>query len=263
MAKLLFVILAHSDEFSLTHLVNNTRFYCPNSTIVLYNSGDDPNLGKSLDLEHFPTPRKLEYAKVVRFFFDVFEWLHYSKYEFDYFINLETDMLFIRRGYEAFVHQHSSMYDYIGPDYELHVPNQSRWRPFRSLKPEFQAWFEFLGFNYFNRAFSPGQIFSKRYISTLVSHPSYLKLIKLIEQNRSFTLQEVLLPTLPDYLNLQASSYPKELKWINRYRPYQAVSGIKRALATENAFFVHPVYRSIDNPARLFVQQLERQKMPS
>lgn len=259
MSKILFIILAHGHKSSLTHLVQNIRHFCPKVEMVLYNSGNDTSLGEGLNISQFPNPRILHYAKVVRFFFDVFEWLYKTDADYDYFINLETDMLFIRRGYEEFITKQMQGIDYLGPDYRKYTSRKSRWRPIRSLRPELHRWYDFLGFEYTHQAFSPAQVFSKNYISTLIEHPSYKSLLKLIEQNQSFTLQEVLLPTLPDYLQLNACSYPKELLPINRYRPYQAVSGVKRALSIPHAFFVHPVHREPENEARKYIKILEEQ----
>lgn len=259
MSKILFVILAHDDKTSLIHLVENIKHYCDKTSIVLYNSGDDPTLGDGLDISLFPNPRRLYYAKVVRFFFDVFEWLHKSNIDFDYFINLETDMLFIKKGFERFIEESMQGVDYLGPDYQRFTSKKSRWRPIRSLRPELKRWYELLGFEYTHQAFSPAQVFSRKYIETLLNHPQYDDILRLISLNQSFTLQEVLLPTLPDFLKLNACSYPNALKPINRYRPYQGIPGIKRALSTPDAYFVHPVRREPDNEARIFIQSLQKQ----
>lgn len=260
MNKIVFVILAHDDKPSLQQFVDNIRFYCPHADLVLYNSGDDLSLGTDLSVTLFPNPRRLYYAKVVRFFFDVFDWLYKSNIQYDYFINLETDMLFIRKGFEKFIEEQMQGIDYLGPDYQQFTSNKSRWRPIRSLRPELPQWYNLLGFKYTHRAFSPAQVFSKNYIDTLLSHPSYTEILRLIEEvNQSYTLQEVLLPTLPDFLNLKARSYPHSLKSINRYRPYQGVPGIKRAFSISDAYFVHPVRREMDNDARVLIQKTQAQ----
>ncbi len=251
------VILAHEDPDSLFDLVKNTSAFCSRSRLMLYNSGTDPDLGKGLDLEILPVSRRQFYAKITPFFFDVFEWLVENDASYDYVINLETDMLFIRHGYEDWVSSAMSGYDYMAPNLVRFVSPKSRWRPYKSLRPELSDWFEFVGFRHVHGAFSPGQVFSHRYVEAMVKHRHYSDLKRLIAANKSHTLQEILFPTLPDTLGLETRSYPVELKPFIRYRPYQAVSGIKRALGTPQAYFVHPVRRSLDDPARTLVRSLQ------
>lgn len=251
------IILAHDDPPSLTDLVRNVRHFCPTADLVLYNSGDDPDLGGGLGLALVPDCRKQLYARITAFFLDAFEWLVRSERMWSAMVNLETDMLFVRPGFEDFVQKRVRDADYIAPNLVRKRPLSTRWRPMRSLRPEFKRWFAFLGFDYLHGTFSPGQIFSRRYVETLLAHPHYGAFKDLVAANRSFTLQEVIFPTLTDLLGLRLAGYPDALRPINRYRPYQAVTGIRRALNTPDAYFVHPVRRALDDPARVFVRNLE------
>lgn len=254
--KILMVIMEHEDENALQDMVENIRYFCPNVDIAFYNSGDNPNLGKQLDVIHHPNPKRFYYAKIVTWFIEVFEWVSKENLQYDYLINMETDLLFIRKGYEAFVEKMMQGHDYMAPNLQRNIAKTSKWRPYRSLKPELKNWFKFWEFDGAHGAFSPAQVFSRRYIEQLLNHPKYPKLQELLKENKSFTLQEVLFPTLPDMLGLKARSYPDHLNPIIRYRPYQATSGIERALDTPDAFFAHPIRREQDNKARLMVKEL-------
>ena len=256
MKNIITIILAHNDEPSLRDTVENFRHFAPHLQLVLYNSGDDAQLGKMLGIQLFPKPRRLYYAKIALFFFDVFEWLLRDHVPFDYVMNAETDMLMIRRGFEDFVTKQMVDCDYLAPDMRRFTHRRSRWRPIRSLRPELPQWYQLFGFEYTHRAFNPGQIFSRRYVETLVHNPKYLDIVKLTKSNLSFTLQEVLMPTLADFLVVSGKSYPAELTPVVRYRPYQAIRGVKRALSLPNAYFVHPVQREINNPTRAFIRSL-------
>jgi hypothetical protein len=255
--NLLLVILAHADRNSLRSTVENARAFCPRARLLFYNSGPDPHLGRSLPVEHFPKPRTHEYARITPFFLELFEWAVRTGDAFDAIVNLETDLLFIRPGYEAFVEDALERADYVAPNLIRHRPLQSYWRPLRSLRPEFERWFDLLGFRHFHGSFSPAQIFSRRYVQTLVGHRGYRDLCYLVGQNRSFSLQEVLFPTLTDFLGLRLEGYPAAHRTSNRYRPYQAVAGVKRALAIPDAHFVHPVRRPEHDPARRFIGELQ------
>ena len=257
MKTIIMVILAHNDPTSLSDLVKNTRHFCPRAKLMLYNSGVDYSLGSGLDLEILPISRPQRYAKITPFFFDVFEWLVQNGVTYDYVINLETDMLFIRHGYEEWVKSEMFGYDYMAPNLVKFVSPKSKWRPYKSIRSELSDWYNFFGFKYVHGAFSPAQIFSQRYVERMVNHKQYQELKSLVAENKSNTLQEILFPTLPDALGLAAKSYPLELKPIIRYRPYQAISGIKRAINTLQAYFVHPVRREPENAARLLIHSLQ------
>jgi hypothetical protein len=255
---LLFVILAHSDRPSLEELVNNVRVFCPSARMLFYNSGQNSRLGSDLGILEFQTPRQYGYARITPFFLDIFEWTVRSADGFDAIVNLETDMLFIRPGYQDFIEKRLARADYLAPNLIKRRNLRTRWRPMRSLRPEFERWFEFFGFRYWHGTFSPAQVFSRRYVKALVEHCKYVELRRLVDENLSFTLQEVLFPTLTDFLGLRLLGYPQAHRSSNRYRPYHAVSGVKHALRIPDACFIHPVRRTPDDPARKFVRELTR-----
>lgn len=254
--NIIMMILAHNDQESLADMVKNIRYFCPKVTLCLYNSGNYLSLGSGLNLEIFPSPRRLDYAKISPFFFDTFEWLLAENRRFDYVINLETDILFVRKGFETFISQVMADSDYMAPNFSRFTSSKSKWRPIRSLRPELAEWYKLLGFEYTHGAFSPGQVFSRNYIEKLLRHEQYAEIQRLVKSNQSYTLQEVLFPTLVDFLKVRGKSYPSELKPIIRYRPYQAINGVRCALAIPDAYFVHPVRRELDDPARLFIHSL-------
>jgi hypothetical protein len=256
MASIALVILAHDDRASLRDLTRNISHFCPGCTQFLYNSGSDSRLADCIDIECIPSPRILEYARITPFFVDIFEWFMSEPRQFDFLVNAETDMLFIRRGFESFVQGAMRDHSYMAPLFSRGVSVKSKWRPYRSLRPQLEEWMRLLELDCVNRAFSPAQVFSREYVELLLNHPKYPRIRQLIEQNRSFTLQEVLLPTLVDFLRLDGRSYPEGMKPIIRYRPYQSVTGIRRGLGMPNAYLVHPVRRLRDDPARKLIVSL-------
>jgi hypothetical protein len=200
----------------------------------------------------------LEYAKVTPFFFDVFEWAVHQNYE--YIVNVESDMAFIGPGFGQFLAEFMPGVDHLAPGFSRRTPPTSRWRPYRSLRPELAELLAILGTDFTNRCFSPGQVFSARYFTALLESPIYPALRAFVERNqlpgRSFTLQEVLLPTLPDVLGLTVQDYPAHMSRFNRYRPYHARASVEEASQRANIHFVHPVRRDENHPARQFVRAL-------
>jgi hypothetical protein len=260
-ARICLVALDHRHDDYLDDLFSGARAFCPDADLVLYDSsgsGRASPVAKRHDVPVLPISRHLEYAKVTTFFFDVFEWAADRSY--DYLVNLETDMAFVRSGFEDFLGRVMAGVDHLAPRFGRRTPKTSRWRPYRTLKPELPELFEILGIDYTNECFSPAQVFSRRYVDTLLASPFYPRLRQFVADNRqtgrSFTLQEVLLPTLPDVLGLTVRDYPADAVAMNRYRPYHARAAIERARKRPGVHLVHPVRRDAAHPARQLVREL-------
>ena len=256
MPKIAIVVLAHSDEQSLEDFAKNVAEFCQGCSLFLYNSGYNPNFGSGIGLARIPNPRPLTYAHIIPFFLDIFEWFVTDARQFEYLVNAETDMLFIRQGFEFFLNRAMNACSYMAANFRRGIPESSRWRPYHSLRLELKHWKRVLGMDSLNRAFNPGQVVDRRYVEGLLQHKHYSELRRLVDMNNSFTLHEVLNPSIVDLLGVKGRSYPEGLEQINRYRPYQAVSGVRRALSIENAYFVHPVRRDPNDPARRMILSL-------
>jgi hypothetical protein len=267
MASICIVICDHRNDVYLQDIIDGINCFCPSADIAWYNSGNEPpqpgSAGASVTV--LPRSRPLQYAKITPFFLDMFEWA--AEQSYNYIINAETDMAFVRPGYDRFVAETMSEADYQAPGYVRDTPPTSRWRPYRSLRPELPELLSILGVRSTNQCFSPGQVFSARYIETFTNSPFYPELRDFVSRNqepgRSFSLQEVLLPTAVDALGLTARTYPAHLMSLNRYRPYHAAGSILRARETPDAYFLHPVRRDETDGARQTVRMLTRQAVTS
>jgi hypothetical protein len=255
------VIADHRHDDYLTDVVGSLRAFVPAADIAVYNSGDAQCLRRHTvygSVTVLPTSRPLNYAKVTPFFLDMFEWA--AGQDYDYILNAETDMAWIKPGFETFLADAMQGYDYMASGFTRDTPRSSRWRPYRSLRPEVPELLALLGLTGTSQCFSPAQVFSSRYIDTVVASPLYPQLCAFVMRNqaaeKSFTLQEVLLPTLVDTFSLSARDYPPHLATANRYRPYHAAHSVRRVLDIPDAYFVHPIRRDDTDPARIAVRQL-------
>ncbi|MBC8092555.1 MAG: hypothetical protein H7Y15_11565 [Pseudonocardia sp.] len=255
-AGICIIVLDHRHDQYLRDLLDGIRLHCPDVSVALYNSGGKPPGPAFGDLPILPHCSRLHYAKVTPFFLDLLEWM--VDRNFEYVINAETDMAFIRPGFEEFVYRTMKDSDYLAPGFVRTTPRTSRWRPYRSLRAELPELLSIIGTAQTNRCFSPGQIFSSRYASAVVGSPWYSDLRDFVTRNqeagKSFSLQEVLLPTLADALRLRVANYPGHLASVNRYRPYHAASGVFRCRNIPDAYFMHPIRRDDQDPARLIVR---------
>lgn len=245
-----------NDEF-LHDLVAGIYRFVPEADIAWYDSGNSAT-SPPQGVVRLPCSRPLRYAKVTPFFLDLLEWVADSDYRC--VVNVETDMAFVRDGFAQFVAQRIQTGDHIAAHYRRHIPTTSRWRPYRSLKHELPELTAILGVDSTHACFSPGQTFSRRYARAVVGAAFYPRLRSFVAANQaphaSFSLQEVLLPTLVDVVGMRTVPYPQPAERCNRYRPYHAAASVRRAAADARVHFVHPVRRSPHDGGRLAAREL-------
>ena len=246
MKKIVMVILAHEEPDALADFVRNIRYFCSNANLLFYNSNPVPGLGEGLDLLVIPNSNQQAYENLTPYYLDVFEWLIKYSISFDYFVHLESDMLF------------SAMagFDFMAPHLtKFHTMKQHY--PYKTIRPELPEWYKLFGFEYVHWGFNPGFVFSRKYIESIVNFKDLPTLREKVKNSKAFALQEILLPTFTDVLGLEGRSYPKRgNRRSNRFRPYIIVWAIRAALKNPQVFYVHPVRREADSKARVFVRNL-------
>ncbi|MEH0542274.1 hypothetical protein QA802_04015 [Streptomyces sp. B21-105] len=251
-----FVIISNTVDDAFEDLVLGLRAFCPEADIAWYNSGtrrDTP-----FGLRRVSCDRPLKYMKITPCFFDIFEWSISQNY--DQVINLETDMVFIRPGFLEFIAQQMKEVDYVAPGLRRNIPPVSLWPAYRTLSSERAELSAILGTDHLNRCFSPSQIFGRGYVSALLSSGNYARIRSFVERNqqpgRSWTLQELILPSLADSVGATSRPYPLRMATFNRYRPFQAPIDLEIAQTVSDAFFLHPVRRAGDDPVRRHARNL-------
>lgn len=263
--KMCFVVLDHRRDESSEDLVASLRVACPPADVFWYDSGGLGDAEYLPGVPRIPVSRPMRWGKLTPFFFDLLQWA--ATTEYDYVVNVETDMLFMRRGFDDFVRYAMRGFDYMAPHFRRASPGTLHWGPYRSLAPELSSLRSILGMTYTNRAFSPGQVFSARYAERVVTSRIYGDILDFVQENqgpnRSRSLQEVLLPTLADRFDLEARDYPAEARTFNRWRPYWTPAEIEDISRAEQTYFVHPVRRAGDDPARQALSELLSRRQPA
>lgn len=252
--RVCFVVVDHSADAYLDDLLTGLRTLFPSADIVWYDSG--ARLEVLPDVPRLPCSRSYPYAKITPLFFDLFEW--WADRDHDYLVNLETDLSVVNPGLEIVANLMCNA-DYMAPRLVRQVSPASRWRPYHSLRGELPELRDIIEVDTVQGAFSPAQVFSKRYVGRVLESPFYSRLRDFVARNqapdRSFSLQEVLLPTLAEVCGLRSRSYPAEHEAFNRYRPYHALPSV-RAARSAGVPFVHPVRRAAQDAARRYVRGL-------
>ncbi|MBT2655824.1 glycosyltransferase [Bacillus sp. ISL-18] len=248
-SKICFAILVHEDRELVKQLIDNVRYYCPNSAIVLYNGGDDPLLCKDLGVPVCPSSRKLERGWTTIYFLDVMEWLEELGLEYEYFINIDSDALFIKKGYEEFIQTEMEDTDYMAV--LLRIPEDD-WYIGNELKKDIDRWKKFFNVKPFYGVFNVGQVISRPVVKSLIDPEISQRLKKALVKTVSFGMDEVVFVNMAKELGFRLKKYPNALdsKMI-RYRPYASVEEVISWLNNkEGGGLVHPVIRERDEPVR-------------
>ena len=113
--RICFTILAHNKEEILRVQLENVRRYNPNAFVVVYNGGPNEQFGLNLGVPISPYSQPLRYGNLTRYFYDTMRWLEELHIEYDYSVNLDNDVLFIKEGFELFIEESMQGYDCMGP----------------------------------------------------------------------------------------------------------------------------------------------------
>ncbi|MDQ0090657.1 hypothetical protein J2T12_004080 [Paenibacillus anaericanus] len=255
MKKICFAILVHNYKEALKDMVDNIRHFCPHSSIVLYNGGDDPELCKGLGLPICPTSKKLVYpTSISTYMSEVMKWLIDSKYEFDYLINLDSDCLFAKQGFEQFVDKEMNNSDYMGV--RVRVPTDN-WIPYQNFQKEWVLWKSVFKQDELLCCFNVGQIFSKQLVGNIVKISETYQIKQKLLQTRSKGIVEIVYVSLAHKLGARIKPYPIETASSIRFRPHFTADEIKKCLQNNPyEYLFHPVYRDMHNETRTWIRTL-------
>ncbi|WP_284036274.1 galactosyltransferase-related protein [Neobacillus sp. 114] len=251
-SKICFAILVHEDRELVKQLIDNVRYYCPSSTIVLYNGGEDPKLCEGLGVPVCPSSHKLKRGWTTIYFLETMEWLEKQGIQYDYFINIDSDALFIRKGYEEFVQKEMKDTDYMAV--KLRIP-KSGWYIGKELKKDINRWKKLFNVNPFYGVFNVGQVISRPLVQALLKQERLEKLKNALIKTISFGTDEVLFVNMAKELGFRLKKYPNETaSQMIRYRPYFTLDEMISCLNNnETGGLCHPVIRANDDPVRKLI----------
>jgi hypothetical protein len=257
-SKICFAILVHKDRELVKQLIDNVRYYCPNSTIVLYNGGNDSTLCEGLGVPVCPYSHKLERGWTTIYFMEVMEWLEELGIEYEYFINIDSDALFIKKGYEDFIQTQMKDTDYMGV--MLRVPEED-WYIGNELKKDKNRWKALFNLNPYYGVFNVGQVISRQVVKALLDPERKQKLKNALIETISFGTDEIFYVNMANELGFRLKKYPNSMDArMIRYRPYFTIDEMLYCLnKTESSCLCHPVIRDQADPIRKLILNLDKE----
>ncbi|WHH58355.1 hypothetical protein [Petroclostridium sp. X23] len=254
MKKICFAILVHEKRKVIKDLLSNIKHFCPQSSIVLYNGGDDPDLCNGLGYPVCPTSKKMYWGNLALFILEVMEWLQDIGYDYDYLCTLDSDALFSKKGFEQFIASQMKNADYMGVRAKKY---DDTWRPGRQMKKKWHVWRPIFKCPDFYGCFNVGQVFKKTLVERILAFNKIDEIKSNITENSSFALEEILYVTLANVLGGRIKAYPRDVAKHIRYRPYVTKKQLQKKIESNSkCYLVHPVPRNMKNDARVFVRSL-------
>lgn len=256
MKKICFGLLVHEKQDVIQDQIDNIKFFCPNSSIVIFQSGTDPVLCDRLSYPVCPTSFPLQWGKtLIWYYLNVMEWIEDIGYEYDYFINIDSDALFAKKGFEELINFEMKDADYMAAHFN--VPSDN-WDPGRSMKRVWNLWQPIFKLDHFYKCFG-AQVFSRNFVKQILSFNKLADMKRNIKQteNDVFALEEILFPTLAISFGIKTKPYPNQMdKWL-RYRPHFSENELINAIKNnEDCYIIHPVYRDMNDKTRTFIRSL-------
>ncbi|MBM7656473.1 galactosyltransferase-related protein [Neobacillus cucumis] len=257
-SKICFAILVHEDRELVKELIENVRYYCPNSTFVLYNGGNDPALCEGLGVPVCPTSHKLKRGWTTIHFLEVMEWLEELGIEYEYFINIDSDALFIKKGYEEFIQSEMQDTDYMAV--YLRVPEKD-WYIGKELKKDVNRWKAIFNVDPFYGVFNVGQVISRPIVKALLDPVRKQTLKNALIETPSFGTDEIFFVNMAIELGFRIKKYPNKMDTqMIRYRPYFTIDEMMYCLTdSESSCLCHPILRDKDDPVRKLILHLEHE----
>ncbi len=260
-----FTILAHENESVLTEQLKNIRHYIPNARIVLYNGGTNKDFGSCQGIPICPYSRPLQYGKLGRFLYDVMNWLEETNIEYDYLINLDSDVLFIKHGFESFIEEVMEGYDCMGAHMQIQrsVHDNPQFYPGVTLWNEWHRWQPFFQTDYFVRYFNPAQVYRRSIVRKILDETDYNQLEQLLAATDTFAMEEMLYATLAMKYGGKCREYPwnydESLQYVRTVKPI-SYDEMKAAKIAPHYYWIHPIKGETFTFMSMFSKQMDHKQ---
>jgi hypothetical protein len=248
----LFACLVHESPECAADLVANLRRFDPGSEVLVYGPFEPPR-----GAHGHPSPRPQRRGRLHAFALDCMRWAAREQ-RFDAVTFVDSDQLLVRRGWSralATALRARPKAGMFGSAPGRQPPGTPYGTP-RAAYAELDLWRPFL--RRFERGeaafghwtFWPGTVFTGAAcaaITELVDREPALR--SLLERTRIWATEEVVLPMLVALLGFETARAPGSPEFI-RYGAPHTSEDVEAALARPDVFWMHPVARRLNDPAR-------------
>jgi len=242
-AKIVFAILAHEDEALLASQIRNLRHFNDDAEIVLYNGGPNPKFGRGAGVPICPYSKPLKYEFLTEFRIDVARWLEEAGTKYEYLVNLDHDMLFVKRGFGSFLDEWMAGFDAMG--YEPTISHHPMEYGIYSSKAvpamwgEWKRWQPVFGLNLFVWMLNAGQVYRRGLVRSILSRIDRKTLYPTLRATKVTAAEEMVFPTLARACGANLRSYPPDELGVVSMEPLPWWK-VELARVHPHAYWIHP-----------------------
>lgn len=267
--KNLYACLVHEDEDCIIDLVRNLHYYDPNSSILIYNGGENTELfSQNFPYEKFgamihPDPIGVQHGYLHPFALKCMDFA-LENYSFDIFTIVDSDQLALKSGYSSFIGAYLKDKPNVGMlssnPQKVRPGDSSIWPAIQAFK-ELELWKPLLNQfpngeeKFVHWSFWPSTVFTREAIMDLTKFfKESQELQKIMQQTKIWATEEIVLPTLIKLLGYEIEQNPCSYDFV-RYRKSFTLQEIAAAQKKNNAYWIHPIERKYDNKLRNFTRE--------
>jgi hypothetical protein len=243
-------------------LVRNLRFFEPSSRILIYDGsgGKMRRHRRALEAEGaelHPSPRKLRWGRLHDYVFDCLEYV-LDRYRLDTMSFVDSDQLLAKRGYaralREVVDEHPAAglltTRTVGGAFPRRLAEKERelWEPLLARLPAAAERFPYWGF-------WPGTALTGPAGKAILELRGDPALTDILEGTDIEATEEILFPTVATLLGFEVVATPWNNTWVRWNDPLSAAD-VAGALGQHECYWLHPVEREIDNPARAYLRRV-------
>ncbi|OMQ08168.1 glycosyltransferase [[Flexibacter] sp. ATCC 35103] len=264
--KNVYMCLVHENQDCIIDLVRNLHYLDPASRIILYNGGTNTALFDNFPFKQYnaiiyPNPKTLKWGWLHDFAIDCMEYAIINL-DFDLITVVDSDQLLSGKNYSAYVadtfHNNPNL-GMLG-QVATRIDADTKIDPAITAYAEKDLWIPLLeklpnGKEAFlHWTFWPSTAFTYAAAVDLVRlFRTNLELQFILEKTKIWASEEILLPTLTIALGYTIVENPCVYDFV-KYRASYTTHDIKQAIENENAFWIHPIERKINNTNRIYVR---------
>lgn len=262
-----YACLVHEKRDCIVDLVRNLRHFDPDSQILLYNGGEDPQLlCGGFPFERYgaiilPDTRPLQWGRLHDFALDSLRFA-LQNLNWDTLTIVDSDQLALRPGYSQFLAQILHKKENVGllSSVPVRQAADTTIAPARDAHKEIDLWRPFLRRfphgeqKYVHWSFWPSTVFTRDAGQALLDlFTNDKQLQEIMDRSRIWATEEIVLPTLVALLGYRIMAHPCTFDFV-KYRVSFTQQQVDHALARSDAFWIHPVPRRYDNRLRTHIR---------
>jgi glycosyltransferase involved in cell wall biosynthesis len=269
-AKNIYACLVHESQDCIRDLVQNLHYNDPSSRIILYNGSNNPALiPDDFSLKDFgaivhPRPSPARHGYLHTFAVDCMQFA-LENFDFDCLTIVDSDQLSIRAGYSEYIGKaiaaapantgmFSSKPERVDRNNRTNHVALQAFREYDLWKP-FLNQFEKGEEKFVHWTFWPSTVFMANAVKDIARLFKVNKqLQEIIQRTKIWATEEVILPTLVSLLGYEIINNPCSYDFV-RYKLSVNKDEIGVAMKRNDAYWLHPVARNIDDPVRKLVRE--------